>query len=126
MKKKYAWIALILLVIEVAIASFFTTGFIRTQLGDLLVVALLYFLGRAFLPLKKGHMALIVLLFAFGVEALQAAPFLEYFGWEDQTWAKLVFGNSFQVHDLFMYAIGTSLAFTVDWWVLDTPENTGS
>lgn len=114
MKKVYLGIAGLLFLIEIAIAYFFTAGFIRNQLGDLLVVALLYCLGRAFIPFTKDRMALLVLLFAFAVEALQATPFLEYLGWEDQTWAKLIFGNSFQYHDLGMYALGVGLAFGID------------
>ena len=118
LKKTYAGIALAIFLVEVCIASFFESGFIRNQLGDLLVVGLLYFLARKVFPFNRGITALGVLVFAFLVELIQASPFLEWMGWQDQTWAKLVFGNAFQFHDLLMYTIGVTLSFSLDHHVL--------
>ena len=119
LKQTYAGIALVIFLVEVFIASFFESGFVRNQLGDLLVVGLLYFLAGAVFPYNRVKTALGVLIFSFFVELIQASPFLEIMGWQDQTWAKLVFGNSFQYHDLLMYTLGVILSYLADFYVLN-------
>ena len=51
-------------------------------------------------------MALIVLGIAFMVEFLQGTPFLDIIGLNENSYAKLVFGNTFHISDLIAYTFG--------------------
>ena len=67
----------LLFIIEVCIAIFFDDQIIRPLLGDVLVVALIFYFVKAFLNMPNLPLAIAVLLFAFTVEIGQ------YFGLVD-------------------------------------------
>ena len=60
---KYALIALVILLIEIAIALFVHDKFIRPFIGDLLVVILVYFSFRTILKVKASSVAIGVFIF---------------------------------------------------------------
>ncbi len=107
-------IGLILLVIEVMIAVFLETGFIRHTVGDVLVVIMLYCFMRSFFKLKAFYTALIVLAIAFCIEFLQLWNFLDYLSLRDNTLAVVILGSTFEITDLFAYCFGVLIAFSID------------
>ncbi|MEZ4797521.1 MAG: DUF2809 domain-containing protein [Flavobacteriaceae bacterium] len=106
-KKTYFILFIILLLIEICIAYFLNTGFIRHTFGDFLVVILLYCFLKSFLGIKPITMALLVLFVSFIIEFLQLTPFLEWLNLHNNTLAQTVFGNTFHVSDLVAYTLGS-------------------
>lgn len=104
--KNYFIIAIILFMVEVCIAIFLKTGFIRHTFGDYLVVILLYASIKSVTNLNVWTTAIITLIIAFAVELLQLTPFLEYINLGENKLAKIVFGTSFQFTDLIAYTLG--------------------
>jgi len=105
-KKTYFVLFIILLLIEVCIAYFLKTGFIRHTFGDFLVVILLYCLLKSFINIKPITMVFIVLFISFTIEFLQLTPFLEWLNLHDNTFAKTVLGSTFHISDLVAYTLG--------------------
>lgn len=104
--KKYFLLFIILFLIEFAIAYFLKDGFIRHTFGDFLVVIMLYCLFRSFLNIKPKPTALLVLIIAFVIEFLQLTNFLEILGLENNIYAKIILGSTFQITDLIAYSLG--------------------
>jgi hypothetical protein len=105
-KSTYFVLFIIILLIEVCIAYFLKTGFIRHTFGDFLVVILLYCLLKSFINIKPITMAIIVLFISFTIEFLQLTPFLEWLNLHDNTLAKTVLGSTFHITDLVAYTLG--------------------
>lgn len=95
-----------LLAIEICIAYFLKSGFIRHTFGDFLVVIMLYCFFKSVFNMKPIQIALIVLLIAFIVEFLQLTPMLNWLNLQDSNIAKIVFGSTFHVSDLVAYSLG--------------------
>jgi hypothetical protein len=104
--KHYFLLFLFIFSIEVCIAYFLKTGFIRHTFGDFLVVILLYCLLKSFINIKSITIAIIVLFISFMIEFLQLTPFLEWLNLHDNTFAKTVLGSTFHVSDLVAYSLG--------------------
>lgn len=104
--KTYIIIASIVLAVELAIAFYIKTGFIRHTFGDYLVVILLYAVIRGFTNLRVWVSALVVLIIAFSIEFLQLTQFLSYFNLQDSYIAKLILGSTFETSDLWAYTAG--------------------
>lgn len=97
---------LLLLGVEIAIANYLKTGFIRAYLGDFLVVILLYYLLMSTLKpsVKKG--LVLTLAIAFAIELLQLIDLTRFFPQEYKQLAILVLGSHFSWLDLLMYVLG--------------------
>ncbi|WP_188465791.1 ribosomal maturation YjgA family protein [Bizionia arctica] len=104
--KTYFLLFITLLITEVLIAKFLTTGFIRHTFGDYLVVILLYTFFKSFLLIKPFKVAISVLLFAFLIEFLQLCNLLKWLGLQNNTLAKLILGSTFHISDLVAYTLG--------------------
>lgn len=104
--KTYFTIATLLFIIEVCIALFLKTGFIRHSFGDYLVVILLYCVIKGFINFSVFKTSVLVLIIAFSVEFLQLTTILQYFNLENNTLAKIIFGTTFQITDLVAYTLG--------------------
>jgi len=104
--RKYFFIALLLLSIEVLIALFIDDNFIRPYIGDVLVVILIYCFLKAFIKLPVLTTALFVLIFAFSIEILQYFNFVEKLGLEGSQLARTVLGTAFAWIDLIAYTAG--------------------
>ena len=96
----------LLFTIEVVIAFYVKQHFIRFVFGDFLIVIMLYYFLKSFLKVRPLYLALAVLLFAYFVEFIQLTNFLEILSLEDNTLAKLIFGNTFSIGDLIAYTLG--------------------
>lgn len=96
----------IILILEITIATFLKTGFIRANLGDFLVVILLYCLLMTASNISIKNGLIITLVFSFIIEFLQIINLTRFFPTEYKKWAALVFGSHFSWLDLLMYTLG--------------------
>ena len=106
-KRKYYVVGfLILFIVESCIAAFLKSGFIRGNLGDFLVVLLVYCLIMAcsHFSVKTGLVSTAVV--ALVVELLQIIDLTQFFEGTYKSMARLVFGSHFSWLDLLMYALG--------------------
>jgi len=106
----YFLIFLFLLGVEIAIATYLKTGFIRAYLGDLLVVILLYCLLMSILKPSVKTGLLLTLAIAFAIELLQLIDLTRFFPQEYKQLATLVLGSHFSWLDLLMYVLGIVVA----------------
>jgi hypothetical protein len=85
----------------------FAHGWVRSYLGDVLVVILLYTIVRTIVP-KKGKWFVIptaILVFAFIVEFLQLWGFCDRFGITNE-FLRIIIGTGFSWVDIACYCIG--------------------
>lgn len=116
MRLLYAVTACVLFVAEIIIA-FYTSGWVRNYLGDVLIVTFLYALYRAIFidhPSKWYVLPSIILLIAFGVEFLQLWGICNRLGISNR-WVLTLLGASFSVADLVCYAIGSIPCYLVEY-----------
>lgn len=97
---------LILLMVEIAIALYVHDDFIRPYIGDVLVVGVVYLFVRIFVPDGVKLMPLYVFIFAALVEVLQYFQLISLLGLEENSFAKILIGSTFDVKDLFCYFVG--------------------
>lgn len=95
-----------LLIIEIAIATFISEGFVRSNFGDFLVVILIYCFIKSLFDYRPLNVACGVLLFAFIVEFLQLSNILVLFNLQKNIFAKIILGSTFQITDLIAYTLG--------------------
>ncbi len=97
----------VLLITEIFIGMY-AHGWVRSYLGDVLVVMLLYTLARTISP-EKPEKALVlpaaILIFSFAVELLQLWGFCDKLGIEN-TLLRIIIGTGFSYIDLLCYVIG--------------------
>ena len=99
-------LSVILLGIEVLI-GLFAHGWVRSYLGDVLVVILLYTIIRTIVP-RKGKWFVIptvILVFSFIVEFLQLWGFCDRFGITNE-FLRIIIGTGFSWIDIASYCIG--------------------
>ncbi len=113
--KKYFILAVLLFVIEVLIATFFKTGFIRHYLGDFLVVILIYCFVKSFIKIPALPAAIGVLLFAFFIEMLQYFKFVKWIGLGDNRFANVLLENYFEWADMVAYTLGIVIILGIEW-----------
>lgn len=97
----------VLLGTEILIGMF-AHGWVRSYLGDVLVVILLYTICRTISPMKPRHgilLPLAILIFAFCVEFLQLWGFCDRFGITNPL-LRIIIGTGYSNIDLLSYAIG--------------------
>ena len=106
LNKTYLALTLLFLTIEILIAVYLKTGFIRHTFGDYLCVILLYCFFKSFIIGNHFNIALSVLLIAFVIEFLQLTNYLALFNLEDNYTVKLILGSTFEFLDLVAYTLG--------------------
>lgn len=104
--KLYFFMFLIILFMEVGIATFIKGGFIRHTFGDVLAVILLYCLIKSVLNIKPRYASICALIIAYSIEFLQLTSFLKNIGLKNNMIAEIIFGNTFSITDLLAYASG--------------------
>ena len=105
-QKGYFVIFLILLLVEIGIATFISGGFIRHYFGDFLVVIMIYCLIKSFFEIKPLWAAWIVLLIATAIEISQFFNLLQRMDWHKFKLARIILGNTFSYGDLIAYFMG--------------------
>ncbi|AYQ32511.1 DUF2809 domain-containing protein [Runella sp. SP2] len=113
-QKHYLTIAIVIFLIEVAIAAFVHDAFLRPFGGDFLVVILIYTLVRGVTPFSVVPTIVGTLLFSFFIEALQFINFVEIIGLEKVKIARVVLGTSFSWLDILAYSLGALFVFFVE------------
>ena len=101
----YFLLSLLLFLIEIAIAKY-VTGWIRSYLGDVLVIMLIYSAVMTIIKLNKKVVVLLTLILAFAIEFSQYFKLAELLGFEKGSIAYIVLGNTFSVEDLICYLVG--------------------
>ncbi|MCR4702939.1 MAG: DUF2809 domain-containing protein [Saccharofermentans sp.] len=112
----FAFISLLLLGIEILI-GLFAHGWIRSYLGDVLVVILIYTLVRTASinkPSKWYVLPTAILIFSFAVEFLQLWGFCDRFGIENRL-LRIIIGTGFSYIDLICYVIGLLPCYLVEY-----------
>jgi hypothetical protein len=112
----YLGLAHSVFLIELAIAFFIKTGFIRYTFGDYLVVILLYAILRGCTSLSVRASAIVVLCIAYSIELLQLTPFLTYINLQGNFTAKLIFGSTFQIGDIIAYTLGITTILIIEYY----------
>ena len=113
----YCLFALTIFLIEIAIAKY-TSGWVRSYLGDVLVIVLLYSAIMSVAELNKKLVALFTLIVAFAIEFGQYFKLAERLGFAPDSLAYIVLGNTFSVEDLGCYVVGAILILLferIDW-----------
>lgn len=103
---KWLLAGIILLGIEIIIATYFHGNFIRNTLGDFLVVILIYSFIRAFTNIAWKKIALGVLLLANAIEIFQWLEILQLLHIKSTTTTAIVLGSSFDWGDMLAYTLG--------------------
>ncbi len=114
--KKYFILTVLLFIVEVLIALFVRDRFVRPYVGDVLVVMLIYCFLKSFFRIGIVSAAVIVLLFAFSVEAMQYFRFIELIGWEHNRIARTVLGTHFTWNDIVAYVVGIGIVLVVEYF----------
>lgn len=109
---------LLLFCIEIAIALFLKTGFVRFTVGDFLAVIMLYCFIRSLTEVRPMYCALAVLIFAYSLEILQALQVLDYFNLGQYPLLTTVLGNHFSFQDLVAYTLGLLCILSIDLIIL--------
>lgn len=104
--KTYTLLFISILIIEMLIAAFLTSGFIRHTFGDYLVVILIFCFFKSFINVSSFYIAIYVLLFAYSIEFLQLVNLLQMLSLENNHLAKLILGSTFHISDLVAYTLG--------------------
>lgn len=114
MKKRIIYLILfsIILISECLIAIFLKQGFIRENVGDILVVPCIYTLLRIVFPQKIKYLALYVLIFAIVVEILQLLNITTILSNNNKT-LNIALGGTFDIKDIICYIIGFILIIVV-------------
>jgi len=108
----------VLLGTEVLIGMY-ASGWIRSYLGDVLVVILLYTLFRTVSPDKPEKWYVLptaILIFSFVVEFLQLWGFCDRFGITDR-FLRIIIGTGFSVVDLFCYFVGIIPCYVTEYLI---------
>lgn len=113
-RRLYGLGALVVLVIEVAIAVFIDDGFIRPYLGDALAVVLVYLGARWLAPVRPATAAAGALALAVAIELAQYFHMLAALGLEHNRLARTILGGVFDPVDLVAYASGAAAALIVE------------
>ena len=107
----------LLFAVEVLIALFVDDQFIRPLVGDVLVVALVFYFVKAFVRGSDLYIALGALLFAYAVEVAQYFDLVTILGLESYPIARVVLGTTFDWRDLVAYTIGAISVFYGERWL---------
>ena len=109
---------LLLLGVEIIIGMY-ADGWVRSYLGDVLVVILLYTLFRT-ISLEKPRrwyiLPTLILLSAFMVEFLQLWGFCDRFGITNK-FLRIIIGTGFSAVDLVSYCIGILPCYIAEWCI---------
>ena len=106
---------MIFLAIEVLIALYVHDDFVRPYLGDVLVVVVLYFFVRIWIPEKYRWLPGAIFVFAAVVEVLQYFRLVEILGVENNVFLRTILGSTFDIKDIVCYGVGCLLLGFCEW-----------
>lgn len=106
LRRFYLAAAAILFAIEIFIAAFVRDRFVRTYVGDVLALALVYVTLRAVTPLRGASALATALAIAVTIEVSQALHLLAALGLSGNRLARIVLGGVFDWADIAAYLAG--------------------
>ena len=106
-------IFLLLVGIEILIALFVHDGFIRPFVGDILVVAVIYYFIRIFYPVGIKYLLLYVFIFSVVIEFAQLIGLTQIISGGSRFLSTLL-GTSFSLWDILCYAVGCIIIGVVE------------
>lgn len=109
-KKQYALMSLLLFVTGICIALF-TKGFIRSYLGDVLVIMFMFTSVKSFFNFRNRPLILSLLLFSYTTEILQYFHLVQMLNLQENLLARIVIGTTFDYYDLLAYTTGAFILF---------------
>ncbi len=110
---KYFLLTLLLFTIEVLIALY-GGGWIRSYLGDVLVVILIFTFIKTFFVIDTLPCVIGVVVFSFIVEITQYFKLVRLLGLQHNELAVIILGNTFHWLDLVSYAVGGMIIIIID------------
>ncbi len=110
---KYFFLTVFLFIVEVLIATVWKENvFVRSYLGDVIVVILIYTFILSFFKIKnKTKLILGVFVFSVLIEILQYFKISDILGLKPGSIAAIVVGNSFSWIDILCYGVGCLLIY---------------
>ena len=111
---RYAAAALVLLLIEGAIALWVHDALVRPYLGDSLAVILVYLALRAATPLRVGPAVTMALAVAVAIEIGQGLDLVDALGLGGSPVARILLGTGFDPVDFLAYAGGALAVIAVE------------
>ena len=109
----YLGVFVIIVLVEMFIATRVHDAFVRPYVGDVLAVMAVYFFVRIFLPTGVEWLPLYVFLFAVCVEISQYFHLVHLLGMEDNRVVNILLGGVFDLTDIVYYGIGCQLVWGV-------------
>lgn len=110
----YLGLFILLFVCELLIARFYFSDFVRSYLGDVLVVILLWSFVRIFVPEKIRLLPLWVFIFACLIETGQYFNYTELLGVSEYPLLCTLMGTSFAWGDILSYLAGCTVCGIVE------------
>lgn len=112
---KYLLLSTVIFLVEVSIATIFKDiVFVRSYLGDVLVVMLIYTLILSFFEIENRTKLIIgIFIFSVFVEVLQYFKIADILGLKPGSIAAIVVGNSFSSIDILFYAAGSVILYLI-------------
>ena len=104
-RNKYIIIFICILTIECLIAIFFKKGFIRENIGDILVITCIYTMLRIIFPTRFKYLDFYVLIFAVLVEILQLLGVTTLMANNNKI-LSIALGGTFDIKDIICYILG--------------------
>lgn len=99
----------LLLAVEVCIALFVHDAFVRPYLGDVLVILLLFCLGRGPLGIRGKWLTFAVTALGVAAEVLQYFHLADKLGLKASSPLRIILGSTFDRADLLCYLAGGAL-----------------
>ena len=103
---KYLGWAFVIFVIEVYIGLFVNDYFIRSYIGDLLVVILIYTIIKGLTTKPTKKLPYYIFGFAVIVELTQLINLVGILGLSSNKLASTILGTTFDIKDILMYGVG--------------------
>ncbi|MDA0177199.1 ribosomal maturation YjgA family protein [Mesoflavibacter profundi] len=112
--KTYFIIFICILGIEISIALFLKSGFIRHTFGDFLATILVFSFFKTFSKMSSLKIAITTLIIAFCIEFAQYFQLLNYLNLNQFKLLRVVFGTNFSIQDLMAYTLGVITIYFID------------
>ncbi|TXG38759.1 ribosomal maturation YjgA family protein [Seonamhaeicola maritimus] len=122
LNKTYIMLTILILTIEILIATYLKTGLIRHTFGDFLATILLYSIVRSFIKVNALKLGVSVLIFSFSIEFIQLLNILDLLNIQNKI-IRIILGTSFQFSDLMAYTLGIITIVIVDLKILKNEQH---
>ncbi len=120
---KYLIAFVMLIIIEALIAIYLHDDIIRPYIGDILVVILMYTFIRAFVSKPIEWLPAYIFAFATAVELAQYFKLVELLNLQNNKFARIIIGSSFDLKDILCYFVGAGVLVLWELWERKVAEN---